>query len=230
MVRWRMVRWCIRLTRLTLVCEVIRYRLVQVRQNQKKKKKKKKKTEKCTENCAEGTHPRYLARHRTTVKQPTTLQTVWLWSVTSRLQNQHFRLWQKDLSLPYHLTSHVKNSNKQCKIKWLLWHMLWDSKVPTYCLESGSETPWPWYWLPSLNSCSSNPKSPESELTPTPECTHTCPSLTFLAICPLEFFLVTSSDQAHCKRRSSISRYTWSGTADVLLFMIRGPLSERGPL
>ena len=31
----RMVRWCIRLTRLTLVCEVIRYRLVQVRQNQK---------------------------------------------------------------------------------------------------------------------------------------------------------------------------------------------------
>ena len=32
----RMVRWCIRLTRLTLVCEVIRYRLVQVRQNQKK--------------------------------------------------------------------------------------------------------------------------------------------------------------------------------------------------
>ena len=39
----RMVRWCIRLTRLTLVCEVIRYRLVQVRQNQKKKKKKKKK-------------------------------------------------------------------------------------------------------------------------------------------------------------------------------------------
>ena len=37
----RMVRWCIRLTRLTLVCEVIRYRLVQVRQNQKKKKKKK---------------------------------------------------------------------------------------------------------------------------------------------------------------------------------------------
>ena len=34
--RMRMVRWCIRLTRLTLVCEVIRYRLVQVRQNQKK--------------------------------------------------------------------------------------------------------------------------------------------------------------------------------------------------
>ena len=34
----RMVRWCIRLTRLTLVCEVIRYRLVQVRQNHKKKK------------------------------------------------------------------------------------------------------------------------------------------------------------------------------------------------
>ena len=32
----RMVRWCIRLTRLTLVCEVIRYRLVQVRQNLKK--------------------------------------------------------------------------------------------------------------------------------------------------------------------------------------------------
>ena len=30
------VSWCIRLTRLTLVCEVIRYRLVQVRQNQKK--------------------------------------------------------------------------------------------------------------------------------------------------------------------------------------------------
>ena len=36
----RMVRWCIRLTRLTLVCKVIRYRLVQVRQNHKKKKKK----------------------------------------------------------------------------------------------------------------------------------------------------------------------------------------------
>ena len=32
-----MVRGCIRLTRLTLVCEVIRYRLVQVRQNLKKK-------------------------------------------------------------------------------------------------------------------------------------------------------------------------------------------------
>ena len=31
--------WCIRLTRLTLVYEVIRYRLVQVRQNLKKKKK-----------------------------------------------------------------------------------------------------------------------------------------------------------------------------------------------
>ena len=31
-------RWCIRLTRLTLVCEVIRYRLVQVRQNLKKNK------------------------------------------------------------------------------------------------------------------------------------------------------------------------------------------------
>ena len=27
---WRMVRWCIWLTRLTLICEVIRYRLVQV--------------------------------------------------------------------------------------------------------------------------------------------------------------------------------------------------------
>ena len=35
----RMVRWCIRLTRLTLVCEVIRYRLVQVRQNHTHKKK-----------------------------------------------------------------------------------------------------------------------------------------------------------------------------------------------
>ena len=33
----KMVRWCIRLTRLTLVCEVIRYRLVQVRQNLKKR-------------------------------------------------------------------------------------------------------------------------------------------------------------------------------------------------
>ena len=40
-----MVRWCIRLTRLTLVCEVIRYRLVQVRQNKNKKRKKKKKRE-----------------------------------------------------------------------------------------------------------------------------------------------------------------------------------------
>ena len=36
----RMVRWCVRLTRLTLVCKVIRYRSVQVRQNLKKKKKK----------------------------------------------------------------------------------------------------------------------------------------------------------------------------------------------
>ena len=37
--RWmvrRMIRWSIRLTRLTLVCEVIRLRLVQVRQNLKK--------------------------------------------------------------------------------------------------------------------------------------------------------------------------------------------------
>ena len=34
----KMVRWCIRLTCLTLVCEVIRYRLVQVRQNLKKKR------------------------------------------------------------------------------------------------------------------------------------------------------------------------------------------------
>ena len=33
----RMVRWCIRLTRLNLVCEVVRYRLVQVRQNLKKR-------------------------------------------------------------------------------------------------------------------------------------------------------------------------------------------------
>ena len=33
-------RWCIRLTRLTLVCEVIGYCLVQVRQNLKNKKKK----------------------------------------------------------------------------------------------------------------------------------------------------------------------------------------------
>ena len=32
----RTILWCIRLTRLTLVCEVIRYRLVQVRRNQKK--------------------------------------------------------------------------------------------------------------------------------------------------------------------------------------------------
>ena len=32
-----MVQWCIRLTRLTLVCKVIRYRLVQVRQNLKKR-------------------------------------------------------------------------------------------------------------------------------------------------------------------------------------------------
>ena len=32
-----MVRWCIRLTRLTLVCEAIRYRLVQVWQNLKKR-------------------------------------------------------------------------------------------------------------------------------------------------------------------------------------------------
>ena len=31
-----MVRWCIRLTRLTLVYKVIRYRLVQVQQNKKK--------------------------------------------------------------------------------------------------------------------------------------------------------------------------------------------------
>ena len=33
----RMVRRCIRLTRLTLICEVIRYRLVRVRQNLKKR-------------------------------------------------------------------------------------------------------------------------------------------------------------------------------------------------
>ena len=33
----RMVRWCNQPTRLTLICEVIRYRLVQVRQNLKKK-------------------------------------------------------------------------------------------------------------------------------------------------------------------------------------------------
>ena len=38
----RIVRCCIWLTRLTLVCEVIRYRLAQVRKNLKKKKKKKK--------------------------------------------------------------------------------------------------------------------------------------------------------------------------------------------
>ena len=38
LLRMRMVRWCIRLMRLTLVCEVIRYRLVQVRQNLKKKR------------------------------------------------------------------------------------------------------------------------------------------------------------------------------------------------
>ena len=31
------VRWCVRLTRLTLLCEVIRYRLVQIRQNLKKR-------------------------------------------------------------------------------------------------------------------------------------------------------------------------------------------------
>ena len=39
--RWcirKTVRWCIRLMRLTLVCEVIRYRLVQAQQNLKKKK------------------------------------------------------------------------------------------------------------------------------------------------------------------------------------------------
>ena len=36
-----MIRWCIRLTHLTLFCEVIRYCLVQVWQNLKKKKKKK---------------------------------------------------------------------------------------------------------------------------------------------------------------------------------------------
>ena len=35
---WKMVRWCIRLTRFTLACEVIRYHLVQVWQNLKKKK------------------------------------------------------------------------------------------------------------------------------------------------------------------------------------------------
>ena len=35
--RGKMVRWCIRLTRLTLACEVIRYRLVQVRQNLEKR-------------------------------------------------------------------------------------------------------------------------------------------------------------------------------------------------
>ena len=35
---FRMVRWCIRLTRFTLVCEVISDRLVQVRQNFQKKK------------------------------------------------------------------------------------------------------------------------------------------------------------------------------------------------
>ena len=34
-----MVWWCIQLTRLTLVCEVIRYRLFQVRHKVKKKKK-----------------------------------------------------------------------------------------------------------------------------------------------------------------------------------------------
>ena len=32
----RIVRWCILLTRLTLVCEVIRYHLIQIRQNLKK--------------------------------------------------------------------------------------------------------------------------------------------------------------------------------------------------
>ena len=54
----RMVRWCIRLTRLTLVCEVIRYRLVQVRQNQKKKKKKKKKKSKYYLRDSNG-HPSF---------------------------------------------------------------------------------------------------------------------------------------------------------------------------
>ena len=94
----------------------------------------------------EGTHPRCPARHPTTAKQPTTLQIVWLWSVTSRLQNQHFRLLQKDLSLPFHLTSYVKYSNTQCKLKWLLWRMLWDGKVPTHCqhkISSPPQLPWP---------------------------------------------------------------------------------------
>ena len=50
----RMVRWCIRLTRLTLVCEVIRYRLVQVRQNQKKKKKISKLTARHLHACPPG--------------------------------------------------------------------------------------------------------------------------------------------------------------------------------
>ena len=52
---WR--RWCIQLTRLTLVCEVIRYRLVQVRQNLKKKKKKKNTFESESTEEAHSHHP-----------------------------------------------------------------------------------------------------------------------------------------------------------------------------
>ena len=39
-----------------------------------------------------------------------------------------------------------ENSNRQCKLKWLLWRMLWDGKVPTHCqhkISSPPLLPWP---------------------------------------------------------------------------------------
>ena len=81
--------------------------------------------------------------------------------------------------------------------------------------------PWnPWYWLPSRNSCSCNPKSPESELTPTPAMHSHQPSTNLPRYLPCSFSIKKPS-KSHSDHQSIVDLLTDDGVArrNVLKFL-----------
>ena len=77
--------------------------------------------------------------------------------------------------------------------------------------------PWnPRYWLPSLNSCSCNPKSPESELTPTPAIHSHQPSTNLSHYQPFSFPIRSPANLTQTTDLSWPTNWRWRCTSKRL--------------
>ena len=90
----------------------------------------------------------------------------------------------------------------------------------------------PRYWLPSLNSCSCNPKSPESELTPTPAIHSHQPSTNHSHYQPFSFPIRSPANLTQTTDLSWPTNWRWCCTSkrlDVLTNYSTGPFLSIWP-